>query len=241
MAIVLSEDHAEFGPAAGNDGLLGHCRRSIDHVLHPDTHPVRFAIASTSASGYHCEFGVLRGLLNSPWPTVPSIFGFRKRVVEHARHFNIVLLVPTGIGAEIGGHAGDAGPLASLLAAVADTVIVHPNVVNASDINEMPHNALYVEGSVITRLLMGTVGLQPVRANRVLVVLDAHHDEYFVNAAVNTVNAARSTYGLSCAEIVCLKDGVRMSAQTAPSGRAAGRVEQLDSLLNLLLDRMGPV
>ena len=86
--------------------------------------------------------------------------------------------MPTGIGAELGGHAGDAGPVARLLAEVSDTLILHPNVVNASDINEMPANALYVEGSVITRLLLGTAGLLPVRSNRVLVVIDAHPDEF---------------------------------------------------------------
>ena len=47
---------------------------------------------------------------------------------------------------EIGGHAGDAGPVARMLAEVADTLVLHPNVVNASDLNEMPQNALYVEG-----------------------------------------------------------------------------------------------
>ena len=41
----------------------------------------------------------------------------------------------------------------------ADTLITHPNVVNGADINEMSENTLYVEGSVITRLLMGTAGL----------------------------------------------------------------------------------
>ena len=57
---------------------------------------------------------------------------------------NVVMLVPTGIGCEIGGHAGDAGPAARLLATVCDRLILHPNVVNGSDLNEMPENALYV-------------------------------------------------------------------------------------------------
>ena len=41
-----------------------------------------------------------------------SIFDFRQRLVENGNQFNVVLLVPTGVGAEIGGHAGDAGPVA---------------------------------------------------------------------------------------------------------------------------------
>ena len=88
-----------------------------------------------------------------------SLFDFRRRLVHDSRAFNVVMLIPTGIGADLGGHAGDAGPVARLLAEVSDTVVLHPNVVNASDINEMPTNSLYVEGSVVTRLLMGTAGL----------------------------------------------------------------------------------
>ena len=118
-------------------------------------------------------------------------------------------------------------------------MILHPNVVNASDINEMPDNALYVEGSVITRLLMGTVGLQAVRQNRVLVVIDAHNDELFVNAAVNAVSGARASYGLSCPEVICLDPPVKLRARFASSGRAAGRVEELAGLCQVLEDRRG--
>ena len=51
-----------------------------------------------------------------------------------------VLIIPTGIGAEIGGHAGDGNPVAKLIASCCDKLITHPNVVNAADINEMPSN-----------------------------------------------------------------------------------------------------
>jgi len=40
----------------------------------------------------------------------------------------------------------------------------HPNVVNGADINEMSDNTLYVEASVITRLMMEPrAGLTPVQ------------------------------------------------------------------------------
>ena len=88
------------------------------------------------------------------------------------KNFNVVFLIPTGIGCEIGGHAGDATPVARLLSSSCDNLITHPNVFNASDLNEMPENSLYVEGSTICRLMMGTVGLQPVRSNRILAIID---------------------------------------------------------------------
>nr|XP_010916351.1 uncharacterized protein LOC105041190 isoform X2 [Elaeis guineensis] len=44
------------------------------------------------------------------------------------RPYTTVLIVPTGVGASIGGFAGDALPVARTLASVADCVISHPNV-----------------------------------------------------------------------------------------------------------------
>jgi hypothetical protein len=163
---------------------------------------------------------------------IPSIFEFRKRPYENAEKFNVVFLVPTGINATIGGHAGDAGPVARLLASVCDTLIVHPNVVNASDINEMPDNALYVEGSVICRLLMGTVGLRRVRSNRVLVVIDRHDEIAYSNAAINAVNAARACYGFDCPRIVMLDPPVKLVSEYTSTGRAAGRVDNLGDFLD---------
>src|SRR5207247_4888491 len=126
------------------------------------------------------------------------------RVEVGVRGLGGVVRVPPAGGGEFGGDAGDACPVARMIAQVCATPILHPNVVNASDLNEMPENSLYVEGSVVTRLLMGTIGLQPVRSNRVLVVIDSHHDQLFVNAAVNAVSGARAAYGLSCPEVACL-------------------------------------
>jgi hypothetical protein len=122
----------------------------------------------------------------------------------------------------------------ALLAAGCDTLVTHPNVVNASDIVQLPPNALYVEGSIIARLLMGTVGLQTVRRNRLLVVIDAHEDELFTNAAINSVNAARSSYGLMCSAIVRLEPRLEMVSRFAASGRAVGSVHGLDGLLAVL-------
>jgi hypothetical protein len=108
--------------------------------------------------------------------------------------------------------------------------------VNASDLNESPVNSLYVEGSVICRLLMGTVGLEPVRSNRQIVVIDAHADHLFVNGAINAVNAARSTYGIDCRRIVKLDPPVKLRSRYAASGRAVGDIENLEYLYRALVE-----
>ena len=219
--------------------LITHFERVCLDYLGNDYLPLRFVITSSSPTRYECEVGVVERRLVLGRDRITSIFEFRRRVGEHVQGFNAAFLVPTGIGAEIGGHAGDAGPVARMLAEVCDTLVLHPNVVNAADLNDMPENALYVEGSVLTRLLMGTIGLERVRANRVLVVIDDHEDEIFTNAAVNAVGGARAAYGLACPEVVCLNPPVRLKATYSPSGRAVGQIEQIEGLCLLLDDRRG--
>ena len=119
--------------------------------------PERHLVGASVSAGCHCEVGFLSGLPADRYTLPDSIFRFRRRLYENQEQFNAVFLVPAGIGAEIGGHAGDATPAAKTLAAICDQLIVHPNVVNASDINEMSANMQYVEGSIVSRLLMGAV------------------------------------------------------------------------------------
>lgn len=47
---------------------------------------------------------------------------------QHKRPYTSVMIVPTGVGAAIGGYAGDALPVARTLANVVDCLISHPNV-----------------------------------------------------------------------------------------------------------------
>ena len=215
---------------------FGAIEDEITRALPEEDSPVRFAVTKSSSSGWDCELGVICG--DVPYPPTP-LFEFRKRNFEAQESFNVVMVVPTGVGAEIGGHAGDATPAAITLAQVADTFITHPNVVNASDINELPGNGLYVEGSVLARLLMGTVGLRPARANRVLVALDASHADRYAAYTVNAINAARATYGLNCVGIERIVPALRMLGGYTQTGRASGSVEGSEGLIDLLMDKKG--
>ena len=104
---------------------------------------------------------------------------------------NVVFIIPTGLGCAIGGHAGDATPAAKLIAQTCDKLILHPNVVNASDINEMPENALYVEGSILDRFLEGEIELEEVSSNKILLAVNRP----MKTETLNALNAARSTIG----------------------------------------------
>ncbi len=211
----------------------------VEAALGPDQLPVRFVVNRSDHDRCYCEVGLIDEATPQDRARLGSIFDYRQRGPEDTSHFNIAFMVPTGIGSTIGGHAGDATPAARILAALCDRLILHPNVVNASDVNEMPDNALYVEGSVLTRLIMGTVGLQPVRANRVLTVMDNHTDPELRDATINTVNAARAVYGLSSDQTVLLEPPIALSASYAASGRASGTADRIDHLIKLLADRAG--
>lgn len=230
----IYEEQIHIPVVAHHRDLLKYLDGAVREYLRPGLLPVRFVVTETDAERYTCELGVIDGLLDETLQHACSIFDYAPRVTANASAFNAVLLVPTGIGCTIGGHAGDANPVARLLASVCDTLITHPNVVNASDLNDLPENGLYVEGSVITRLMMGICGLQPVRSNRVLVVIDEHPDRSITDIAIDSVSAARASYGLNCTGVVRLEPPVFLKSVYAPSGRAVGVVERLEGLVETI-------
>lgn len=226
-------DSPDRGIAASGDAFreLGD---DVAALCEPGAAPLRVSITGVgAASPWRCEADALE--LAAGAAALPSIFRFRPRSCERAHAFNAVMLVPTGIDCAIGGHAGDATPAARLLASVCDHLVIHPNVVNASDINEQSDNCLYVEGSVICRLLMGAVALRKVRRNRLFVVTEAREDaEWPVDQVVNSASAARATLGASVVEVAVLSRPLSMRMERSASGRATGAIDGLEELFAIL-------
>ena len=234
MIEYLSTRAISFPAPLGTAGLSEDVETNVAGCLRPREVPIRFAVTQSDGGDWGCEVDVHIG-----GEEIESIFRFEKRPHENQASFNVVMLVPTGIGAEVGGHAGDASPAATLIASCCDTLITHPNVLNASDLIYVPENALYVEGSVIARLLMGTVRVAPVRSNRLLVIVQNHDDRIFTDAAINAVNAARAYFGISVAEVVSVDSGFKMAGEYGPSGAATGTVQGIEQLWDILDARVG--
>ena len=139
---------------------------------------------------------------------------------------NTVFIVPTGIGAAIGGDAGDATPAFKLIASVSDIAITHPNVVNASDINEMPDNTWYVEGSILDRFLEGEIKLKKPHSNKILLVVN----KPIRSETINAMNAAKHTIGCDI-EYIELETELKMIATMSADG-SSGEVYGWEELVN---------
>ena len=85
-------------------------------------------------------------------------------------------IVPTGIGASIGGFAGDASVWARRFAEKC-RLIVNPNVVNAACFSGITTNMLYVEGYSLDEFFKGNISLTPASGNKIGVVFDKSSDE----------------------------------------------------------------
>jgi len=233
--VILTQRDIDLPQYTGEGSIIKFLERQIKTRMGDGEIPIRFGITKTGNRKYECELGIFRNGKGTLSPEIDSsIFDFTPRKMENTDKFNAVLLVPTGIGAELGGHSGDAGALARFIAGACDKLITHPNVVNASDVNELPENGLYVEGSVITSLMMGTIGLQEVRSNRIMLVMDKRDEKKIPELSINTVSTARAAVGIDCPLVVELDEPILMEAKYSPSGCAVGKIEALENLCNVL-------
>ena len=96
-------------------------------------------------------------------------------------------IIPTGIGASIGGFAGDASKWARKFAQKSK-LIVNPNVVNAACFSGITDNMLYVEGYSLDRFFKGECALKESFGNKIGVIFDKSIPEDVLNIHINTIN-----------------------------------------------------
>lgn len=106
-----------------------------------------------------------------------------------------VFIVPTGVGASIGGFAGDASCYAREFSKVSK-LIVNPNVVNAGGFSGINDNMFYTEGYVIDEFFKGNIFLQQALENKIGVVFDRAIPRDVLNVHLNTISAVKTVYGV---------------------------------------------
>lgn len=157
----------------------------------------------------------------------------RKRPNGSPHGYTVALIVPTGIGASIGGYAGDALPVARAFASVADTVLTHPNVMNGASLYWPQDNILYVEGYALDEVAKGNWGLLPVvrGSNRIGLLLDAAMDEDMRLRHVQAARAARATLGVDVAEYAVTDAPIGVTLRMSPGGASWGAVDNPGTVL----------
>lgn len=147
------------------------------------------------------------------------------------RSYTVILIVPTGVGAAIGGYAGDALPVARAIATVADRLITHPNVLNGAQLYWSIPNAFYVEGYGLDKFAAGCWGLRPVHQNRVGLILDRGIEPDLRVRQLQAADAARATLGLNLTDYIVTDAPLEVELRTSASGASWGTIGNPDSLL----------
>ncbi|NDG23828.1 MAG: DUF3326 domain-containing protein [Synechococcaceae bacterium WBB_10_009] len=142
-----------------------------------------------------------------------------------------VMVIPTGIGCELGGYAGDAIPAARLLAAASGCLITHPNVMNAAALYWSDPRIHYVEGSSLDRFAAGALALRPVRRQRIGLLLDAGIEPELRQRHLQVADGCRASLGLEIGPVVDTDQPLEVSLSLGASGISWGRLGRPDALL----------
>lgn len=142
----------------------------------------------------------------------------------------ILMIVPTGIGASVGGYAGDASLRARRFAKDYN-VIVNPNIVNAACFSGITDNMLYVEGWTISQFLKGNINLIPSNNNKIGIIFDRGMSEGIINVHINTMNAVKTVYGADIIGYEITDKPCEVKFFNTPNGISTGGVFNNETLV----------
>ena len=138
-------------------------------------------------------------------------------------------IVPTGVGAKIGGFAGDASNFARMFSEKSK-LIVNPNVVNAGGFSGINDNMFYVEGYSLDEFFNGNLKLVPSRHNKIGIVFDKAIPKDVLNVHINTMNAVKCVYGIDIPYYEITKEDVGVEFVIEDNGISTGNVNNIETL-----------
>ena len=138
-------------------------------------------------------------------------------------------IVPTGIGASIGGFAGDASQWARKFAKISK-LIVNPNVVNAGGFSGITDNMLYVEGYSLDSFFKNEISLKESENNKIGVVFDKSIPKDVLNIHINTINAVKTVYGVDISGYEVTEREVGVEFFVNENGISTGNVKNIEQL-----------
>lgn len=138
-------------------------------------------------------------------------------------------IVPTGIGASIGGYAGDAGAYAREFAKYTN-LIVNPNVVNAGGFSAITDSMLYTEGYTLDEFFKGKINLVPSQNNKIGIIYDKAIPKDVLNVHINTQNAVKTVYGIDIASYEITEEEVGVEFYMAENNISVGTVRNITTV-----------
>ncbi len=142
-----------------------------------------------------------------------------------------IFIVPTGIGCEIGGFAGDALPTARLLASASGCLITHPNVMNGATLSEKDSKILYVEGYSLDRFARGEIGLKSVKQQKIGIIFDSGIEHAILIRHLQVADACVATLGINVDSYVLTKKPLSIVIDSDTSKMSGGVIENPDTLI----------
>ena len=142
-----------------------------------------------------------------------------------------LMIIPTGIGCDVGGYAGDAIPAARLLASASECLITHPNVMNGGSLYWPDTYIQYVEGYSLNLFAAGEVFLKPVRQQRVGLLLDAGLESDLKKRHLQVADGCVASLGLDIGPVITTEKAIGINLKKGLSGSSWGNIEEPDVLL----------
>jgi len=143
-----------------------------------------------------------------------------------------IFIVPTGIGCEIGGFAGDALPTAKLLASASGCLITHPNVMNGGTLSEKDQNIFYVEGYTLDRFAKGEIALRSVKKQKIGIIFDSGIENEILVRHLQVADACVSTLGINVHSYIVTKKPLKIVIDSDSSRMSGGIIENPDTLID---------
>ncbi|ABM72833.1 conserved hypothetical protein [Prochlorococcus marinus str. MIT 9515] len=142
-----------------------------------------------------------------------------------------IFIIPTGIGCEIGGFAGDSLPAAKLLASASGCLITHPNVMNGGSLAEKHKDIFYVEGYSLDRFAKGEIGLKSVKQQKIGIIFDSSIEHEILIRHLQVADACVATLGIDVDSYVLTKKPLGISIDSESQGISEGLIENPDTLI----------
>ncbi|MBP3924174.1 DUF3326 domain-containing protein [bacterium] len=140
-------------------------------------------------------------------------------------------IIPTGIGASIGGFAGDASFWARKFSGISK-LIVNPNVVNAGCFSGINSEMFYIEGYSLDEFFKGNLNFIPSQNNKIGVIFDKAIPQDVLNVHINTIKAVKCVYGVEIQEYVLTEQDVGIGFDINSSGISTGTVQNPQTIID---------